>query len=95
MVRVPFDRFTDMSKLTAIHLDFMDIADLATQRREAYGDGPAVKSAFFAPGRPAYGVARMFAALMEESPIDVQVFRQIEEAAQWLGVPVEAIRVAT
>jgi len=95
MVGVPFNRFTDMSGLTAIHLDFMEIADLATQRREAYGHGPAVKSAFFAPQRPAYGVARMFAALMEESPIDAQVFRRVEDAAQWLGVPVETIRVVS
>jgi hypothetical protein len=29
---------------------------------------------------------------MEPSPIDVQVFRKIEDAAQWLGVPADALR---
>ena len=31
-------------------------------------------------------------ALMEPSPIEVRVFRKVEEAAQWLGVPVVALR---
>jgi hypothetical protein len=88
----PFNRFADLSKLTAIHLDFLELTDIAAKRREAYKGRQPVKTAFLATSAPAYGVARMFAALMEPSPIEVQVFRKAEDAAQWLGVPVEALR---
>lgn len=87
----PFDRYADLSKLTAVHLVFKDIAALVAIRRASYDGGVPVKSAIFSPGTPAYGVAMMFAALMEPSPIDVRVFRKVEEAAEWLGVPVEAL----
>jgi hypothetical protein len=87
----PFDRFSDLSGLTGIHLDFIEIMDLAATRRATYDGGPPVKSAIFAPSRPAYAVGRMFAAMMDPSPIEVQVFLVIEDAAEWLGVPVEAL----
>ncbi|MEO5914300.1 MAG: hypothetical protein ABIS50_08720 [Luteolibacter sp.] len=87
----PFNRFADLSKLTAIHLEFSDVARIAAERRASY-DGPQVKSAFLATNLPAYGVARMFAALMEPSSIEVQVFRKIEDAAEWLGVPPDVLR---
>lgn len=91
VVDEPFNRFADLSKVTAIHLDFMELADVAAMRRAEYEGQPPVKSAFLAISNPAYGVARMFAALMEPTPIYVQVFRKIEDAAKWLGVPVEAL----
>lgn len=88
----PFNRFTDFTKLTAIRLDMNDIAEIVAVRRASYDGQPPVKSAVLAIDAPAYGVARMFAALMEPSTIDVQVFRDIDEAARWLEVPVEALR---
>jgi spore maturation protein SpmA len=69
-----------------------DIANIVALRRASYQDRPPVKSAILAVAAPAYGVARMFAALMESSPIEVRVFRTVEEAAHWLGVPVAALR---
>ncbi len=87
-----FDRFTDLTGLTAIRLEMEDIANIVALRRAFYQDRPPVKSAVLAVGSPAYGVARMFAALMEPSPIEVRVFRTAEEAAHWLGVPVAALR---
>lgn len=88
----PFHRFADLSLLTAIHLDFIELIDLAATRRAAYHDGPPVKSAILAISKAAYGVAHMFAALMELSPIDVRVFRTVEDAARWLNVEVEALQ---
>jgi hypothetical protein len=88
----PFNRFTDFTGLTAIRLEMEDIANIVALRRASYQDRPPVKSAILAVAAPAYGVARMFAALMESSPIEVRVFRTVEEAAHWLGVPVAALR---
>jgi hypothetical protein len=88
----PFDRYTDLTKLTAIRLDMDDIAKIVALRRAFYQDKPPVKSAVLAVDAPAYGVARMFAALMESSPLDVRVFRNAKDAADWLGVPVAVLR---
>jgi hypothetical protein len=87
----PFNRFTDFTGLTAIRLEMNDIASIVALRRASYDDRPAVKSAVLAVDAPAYGVARMFAALMEPSPIDVRVFRTVADAAHWLGVPVTVL----
>jgi hypothetical protein len=92
MLDNPFNRFVDMTKITGIKLDFKLLADLAAERREAYAGRPPVKSAVLATSPEAYGFARMFGTLLEGSPIQVQVFREVEDAAQWLGVPVEALR---
>lgn len=89
----PFNRFADLSRLSRIDLDFMDVADFAAERRQTYGAGAPVKTAFLAKTMAAYAIAKMFAALMEDSPIEVRVFRQIDSAARWLEVPVEALQV--
>lgn len=83
----PFNRYGDLSLLTGIHLDFIEVAVFAAERRAAYYEGAPVKSAILAISRAAYAVAHMFAALMERSPIDVRIFRTVEDAAEWLGVP--------
>jgi len=87
----PFNRFTDLSGLTAIHLDFLEIANLAAMRRTSYKSLPPVKSAILAPEAPAYAIARLFALFMRTSPIYVRVFRNVDDAAKWLEVPVEAL----
>ena len=40
-----------------------------------------------------YGVARMYAAMMEPSAIDVSVVYTLEECLEWLGVAPEVIRL--
>lgn len=87
----PFNRFTDLTGLTAIRLEMEDIAHIAALRRAFY-QGPPVKSAVLAVSQQAQDVARRVAELMESSPIDVRVFRTVEDAAQWLEVPVAALR---
>ncbi len=87
----PFNRFADMSKLTAIDLDFKDIAELASERLASFAGLPPVKAAFFAPESPAREVSEKFADLMKYSPMVVRVFLEIEDAARWLDVPVEVL----
>jgi hypothetical protein len=87
----PFNRFADLSSLSRVDLDFMEVTDIAMERIKTYGDGAPVKSAFLAGPMAAYAIAMMFAALMDRSPIKVGVFRQIESAARWLDVPVDSL----
>ena len=87
----PFDRFLDLSGLAAIDIGLIEIADVAAKRRAMYEGGQPVKSAILAKSQSAYAVARMFAELMKPSPIEVRVFRTIEDAAEWLNVPVDVL----
>ncbi len=89
----PFHRFSDLSELTAIQLTFVELASFALERRVSYDGGPPVKSAILAPDKATYAIARMFALLMDPSPIDVKVFRTVEDAAEWLEVPAEALQI--
>jgi hypothetical protein len=89
----PFDRFADWSKVFNIQLNFRDVSDFAAERRAAYGAGPPVKSAFLATNPAAYGIARMFSTLMDPSPIEVRVFRELDPAAEWLEVPADILRL--
>lgn len=88
----PFNRFADLSAVSEVHIDLNQINDLAAKRREAYGTGPSVKSAFLATTFAASVVALMFARLMKPSPIKVRIFRERGAAAAWLGVPAEVLQ---
>jgi len=90
----PFNRFADWSMISEVHLNLEQINDFAAIRRKTYGNGPAVQSALFAPTFAARVVAQMFAELMKQSPVDVQVFSELSDAAQWLGVPIEDLQLA-
>lgn len=87
----PFNRFANWEKITEVKLNFLDVTDLAASRRKAYNAGPSVKSAFLATNPAAYGIALAFAGLMSPGPILVRVFRDIEAAGKWLGVPIKAL----
>jgi hypothetical protein len=50
-----------------------------------------VKSAILATDATMIHYARLHAVLTQGSPINVRVFRDREEAAKWLGVPLERL----
>jgi hypothetical protein len=52
---------------------------------------PGVKRAIVAPNDLEFGMARMFGVFVERFGQQVRVFRSIEEACEWLGVPVSAL----
>jgi hypothetical protein len=58
------------------------VGDLARSRSYAAG----TKRAFVAPRDVQYGLARMFQMLHEAAAEDIQIFRDIEEAKDWLGL---------
>jgi hypothetical protein len=92
MVDGPFHRFADWTSLTGAKLNFDEVTGLAAKRREEYGNGPRVKSAFVVENSLAYGIAFVFAVLMKGSPITVKVFRNTAEAAKWLRMSPRALR---
>ena len=87
----PFNRFTDTLAAHEVELNFKYIIQVSLHRRVAYAGRPPVKSAIFATDATAIHYGRLHAVLTQGSPIKVRVFQDREEAAQWLGVPIEVL----
>src|SRR5881398_4142425 len=87
----PFNRFSDTSETHEVELNFRYVIQVSLHRRIAYAGRPPVKSAILATDATAIHYGRLHALLTQGSPIKVRVFQKREEAAQWLGVPIERL----
>src|SRR5262245_4769466 len=85
----PFNRFSDTSETHEVELNFKYVIHASLHRRLTHKSGAAVKSAIFATDSTIVHYARLLVVLTEGSSIKVRVFQDREEAAKWLGVPVE------
>jgi hypothetical protein len=86
----PFNRFTDLSALDAVDLNFDYIFHVALYRRLSYA-GTKVKSAFYVSSWSAAHYAKLHALVTGRSPLQVSVFTDREAAAKWLNVPIELL----
>jgi hypothetical protein len=87
----PFNRFTDMSALDMVDLNFKFVFDIALHRRLSYAPHPPVKSAFYITSPVNTHYIKLHAMLTDYSPLDVSLFTDRAVAAKWLGVPEEAL----
>ena len=87
----PFNRFSDTVGADAIDLNFEYIIHVSLYRRSFYGRRPPIKSAILATDSTLIHYGKVHALLTQGSPINVRVFQDRKEAAQWLGVPVELL----
>jgi len=87
----PFNRFSDTLAADEVELNFKYIIQVSLHRRLAYAGRPPVKSAILATDATAIHYGRLHALLTQGSPIKVRVFQDREEAARWLGVPIELL----
>jgi hypothetical protein len=92
-LKEPFDRFSDTVAAEAVDLNFEHIIRVSLYRRRFYGKRPPIKSAILATDATLIHYGKVHALLTQGSPINVRVFQDRKEAAQWLGVPI-AILVA-
>jgi len=90
-LKTPFNRFLDTVGADAIDLDSDYIRRVSLYRRHFYGNRPAIKTAILATDSTMADYGRLHASLTQGSPINVRVFQNRKEAAQWLGVPVELL----
>ena len=90
-LKTPFNRFLDTVGANAINLDSDYIRRVSLYRRHFYGNRPAIKTAILATDSTMADYGRLHASLTQGSPINVRVFQNRKEAAQWLGVPVELL----
>ena len=87
----PFNRFSDTSETHEVELNFQYVIQVSLHRRLAHKGRVPVKSAILATDSTLIHYARLLAVLTQGSSINVRVFQNREEAAQWLGVPVEVL----
>src|SRR5262249_44007608 len=87
----PFNRFSDTLATDEVELNFKYVIQVSLHRRLAYAGHPPVKSAILATDSTLIHYARLHAVLTQGSPINVRVFRNRAEAAEWLAVPIERL----
>ena len=90
-VKEPFNRFCDTVGADAVDLNFEYIIHVSLYRRSFYGKRPPIKSAILVTDATLIHYGKVHALLTQGSPINVRVFQDRKEAAQWLGVPLELL----
>jgi hypothetical protein len=89
----PFNRFSDTLAADEVELNFKNVIEFSLCRRLSYAGHPPVKSAILATDSTMIHYARLHALLTQGSPINVRVFKDRQEAADWLGVPIERLEM--
>ena len=84
----PFNRFADTLAADEVELNFKYVIQVSLCRRLSYAGHPPVKSAILATDSTMIHYARLHALLTQGSPINVRVFKDRQEAADWLDVPI-------
>ena len=87
----PFNRFFDTSGHDAVELNFRYVIQIALYRVMSYMDRPPVKSAILATDTTIAHYCQLHAIITQDSPINVRIFQRREDAAKWLGVPLQKL----
>ena len=90
-VQEPFNRFFDTLGHDDVELNFRYVIHISLHRVLSYADRPPVKSAILATNTTIVHYCQLHAIITEDSPITVRIFQDREEAAQWLGVPLQQL----
>jgi hypothetical protein len=91
----PFNRFSDTVAADAGDLNLKYITSVSLYRRRFYGNRPPIKSAILATDATLIHYGNVHALLTQDSPINVRVFQDRSEVAQWLHVPIERLTADT
>src|SRR5215471_1301076 len=89
----PFDRFSDLSKLDVIDLNYEYVLRVSFHRLLSYAECPPVKSAFYVTCPEAANIVKIHASTTDRSSLHVAMFKDIAVAAKWLCVSVEDLQV--
>jgi hypothetical protein len=94
-LKEPFNRFLDTVATDEVELNFKFVIQVSLHRRVSYAGHPPVKSAILATDSTIIHYGRLHAILTQGSPINVRVFQDRKEAAEWLNVPLERLTQKT
>ena len=83
----PFNRFFDTLGHDEVELNYRYVIQISLHRVLSYLNRPPVKSAILATDSAIIHYCQLHAIITKDSPINVRIFQEREDAAQWLGVP--------
>ena len=87
----PFKRFVDFSRLTTVAVSADHVLKVARRRAEQFRGVEPVRTALFSEDWDAFGIARLYESLMENTLIEARAFRDRAKAAEWLAIPVDVL----
>jgi hypothetical protein len=87
----PFDRFFDTLGHDEVELNYRYVIQISLHRVLSYGDRPPVKSAILATDSTIIHYCQLHAIITQDSPINVRIFREQDDAGRWLRVPIERL----
>ena len=90
-LKEPFNRFSDTSAIDRVELNYQYVIQVSLYRVLMYADRPPVKSAILTTDSTIGHYFQLHAIITEDSPINVRIFRERQDAAKWLGVPLERL----
>jgi hypothetical protein len=88
----PFHRFSDLSKLDAVDVEFHDLFRISLHRRLVYAARQPVKSVFYVTSDATARVVRTHVLLTRHSPLRVRMFHDMELASKWIRFPMEILQ---
>jgi hypothetical protein len=91
LLKEPFNRFSDTSAIDRVELNYQYVIHVSLYRVLLYADRPPVKSAILAKEPTVGHYFQLHAIITQDSPISVRIFQQRQDAAKWLGVPLERL----
>ena len=89
----PFNRFTDLSQLFAVDMDFESVLSVSLHRQMTYAKRAPVKSAFYVTTGAVARFANIHGLVMESSHLEVKIFETVGKAARWLRVPKQMLEM--
>ena len=90
-LKEPFNRFSDASAIDGVELNYQYVIQVSLYRVLTYADRPPVKSAILTTDSTIGHYFQLHAIITQDSPINVRIFREREDAAKWLRVPIERL----
>jgi hypothetical protein len=89
----PFNRYSDLSKLQKIDLNFDYVVRVSLHRRLSYMKHAPVKSAFYVSTEEGAHLVNIHILMTDHSPLQVQMFEKVEDAAEWLKISSDNLRI--
>jgi hypothetical protein len=86
-----FNRFCDTSAIDKVELNYQYVIQVSLYRVLTYADRPPVKSAVLVMDSTIGHYFQLHAIITQDSPINVRIFREREDASKWLCVPIERL----
>ena len=88
---LPLKRFVDLSQLTSVAVSTRHVFEFARKRAELFTGVDPLRTALFSDEWVAFGIARIYESLMEDTLIEARAFRDLAWAAKWLGIAVDVL----